>query len=78
MYCTVCEKNGLNRMATWGISIFPSYLTPGIAALFLRGCFRQCHRLSLPLSILSSVICLLQIDVSHVFVVNPDLNHTIS
>lgn len=60
-------------MATWGISIFPSYLTPGIAALFLRGCFRQCHRLSLPLPILSSVICLLQIDVSHVFVVNVDL-----
>ena len=28
-----------------------SCLAPGIAALFLCGCFRQCHRLSLPLPI---------------------------
>ena len=34
-----------------------SCLAPGIAALFLCGCFRQCHRLSLPLPILSSGWC---------------------
>ena len=48
--------------------------TPGIIRFLLNCCFRQCHRLRLPIPILLGIVhTLIQIDIAHIFVVDVDL-----